>query len=239
MEGGIPFKLTLNSVPWYKHVSRTVSNRRLFHLEEDVAKRKTLTEKQRLFVREYLRDRCGAKAARRAGYSVDSAHVTAHELLHSPGYAHVQDLLRQELELERGRWEHLQERIIQERCRIAFADIAEVMDAEGNILPLAAIPEDARAAIAELKETEFLGQDGEPSVSRKVRWWSKNEALTALEKITGLVKDRVEHSGHVDVRAARADLADILARMGPPEGESSGAGGPEPGLEGAAPTQSD
>lgn len=204
-----------------------------------MAKKRRLTDQQRLFIREYLCDRSQTRAARRAGYSPHSASEAGYALLHKPEYAHVQEALRQALEEERRKWEHLQERIIQERCRIAFADIAEVMDGEGNILPLAAIPEDARAAIAELKETEFLGQDGEPSVSRKVRWWSKNEALTALEKISGLVKDRVEHSGHVDVRAARSDLADILARMGPPEGESGGAGGAEPGLEGAAPTQSD
>lgn len=204
-----------------------------------MAKKRRLTDQQRLFIREYLCDRSQTRAARRAGYSPHSASEAGYALLHKPEYAHVQEALRQALEEERRKWEHLQERIIQERCRIAFADIAEVMDAEGNILPLAAIPEDARAAIAELKETEFLGQDGEPSTSRKVRFWSKNEALTALEKISGLVKDRVEHSGYVDVRAARADLADILARMGPPEGEPGGAGGAEPGLEGAAPTQSD
>lgn len=204
-----------------------------------MAKRRRLTDQQRLFIREYLCDRNQTRAARRAGYSPHSAAETASRLLHDPHFAHVQEALRQALEDERRKWEHLQERIIQERCRIAFADIAEVMDAEGGILPLSAIPEDARAAIAELKETEFLGQDGQPSTSRKVRFWSKNEALTALEKISGLVKDRVEYSGHVDVRAARAELADILARMGPPEGESGGAGGAEPGLEGPATPQPD
>ena len=204
-----------------------------------MAKKRGLTEQQRLFIREYLRDRNQTRAARRAGYSPHSASDTGYALLHDREYAHVQEALRQALEDERRKWEHLQERIIQERCRIAFADLADVMDAEGNLLPLADIHEDARAAIAELKETEFLGQDGQPSTSRKVRFWSKNEALTALEKISGLVKDRVEHSGHVDVRAARADLADILARMGPPEGESGGAGGPEPSVEGSAPPQPD
>jgi phage terminase small subunit len=204
-----------------------------------VAKRAGLNDQHRLFVREYLRDRNQTRAARRAGYSPHSAAETASRLLHDPRYAHVQEALRRALEDERRKWEHLQERIIQERCRIAFADLTDVMDADGNLLPLADIHEDARAAIAELKETEFLGQDGQPSTSRKVRFWSKNEALTALEKISGLVKDRVEHSGHVDVRAARADLADILSRMGPPEGEPGGEGSAEPGLEGAAPPQPD
>lgn len=204
-----------------------------------MAKRAGLNDQHRLFVREYLRDRNQTRAARRAGYSPHSAAETASRLLHDPRYAHVQEALRRALEDERRKWEHLQERIIQERCRIAFADLTDVMDADGNLLPLADIHEDARAAIAELKETEFLGQDGQPSTSRKVRFWSKNEALTALEKISGLVKDRVEHSGHVDVRAARADLADILSRMGPPEGEPGGEGSAEPGLEGAAPPQPD
>ena len=204
-----------------------------------MARKRRLTDQQRLFIREYLCDRNQTRAARRAGYSPHSASEAGYALLHKPEYAHVQEALRQALEEERRKWEHLQERIIQERCRIAFADIADVMDENGNLLPLSKMSEDARAAIAELRETEFLGQDGQPSTSRKVRFWSKNEALTALEKISGLVKDRVEHSGHVDVRAARADLADILARMGPPEGESGGEGGAEPGLEGSSPAQPD
>jgi hypothetical protein len=113
----------------------------------------------------------------------------------------------------------LRERTLQELSRIAFADIADVPAADGSVLAIADIPEDARAAIAELKETEFLGQDGSPAKSRKVRFWSKGESLTQLAKITGLAVDRVEHHGVIDVRAARADVARILEGMGDPEGD--------------------
>lgn len=52
---------------------------------------KDLTEKQKAFVAEYLKDLCGGHAAIRAGYSPRTARQTAHDLLTDPEYAHVKD----------------------------------------------------------------------------------------------------------------------------------------------------
>lgn len=180
---------------------------------------KKLTGRQERFIREYLVDRIGRRAAIRAGYSPASAQGIASDLLHRPKFVHVQVALREALREDAARHEELRERTLQELSRIAFADIADVLADDGSVLAIADIPEDARAAIAELRETEFLGQDGNPAKTRKVRFWSKCEALTQLAKVTGLAVDRVEHRGVIDVRTARADLARILEDMGDPEGD--------------------
>ena len=196
----------------------------------DVARRRErgeLTEKQRLFVRYYLQHRNASRAARQAGYSVDSASSTGWELLHRPEYDHVARAIRKELENERTRWAALNDTIVQQLAAIATADIGEAFDERGELRPMHELDPEVRAAIAELKETEFLGQDGTPSKSRKVRHWSKPEALALLSKITGLARDRVEHSGSIDVSGARQELDSILSRMGPPEGESGGEGSQE------------
>lgn len=179
---------------------------------------KRLTPRQERFVQEYLVDRIARRAAIRAGYSPASAQGIASDLLHRPKFVHVQVALREALREDAARHEELRERTLQELSRIAFADIADVLADDGSVLAIADIPEDARAAIAELRETEFLGQDGTPAKTRKVRFWSKCEALTQLAKVTGLAVDRVEHRGVIDVRTARADLARILEEMGDPEG---------------------
>jgi len=54
-----------------------------------------LKEKHRLFIAEYLKDSNGMQAAIRAGYSPDSAHVTATRIL---GNAKVKEELQKQLE---------------------------------------------------------------------------------------------------------------------------------------------
>lgn len=189
-----------------------------------------LTPLQRRFVQEYLVDRIAGRAAKRAGYAPDTANQAAYKLLNGADYAHVQQAIRDALEADAQRYIALKDRIVLERCRIAFADLSEALDDDGEVLALDEIGSDLRAAITEWKETTFLGQDGEPQVVRRLKLASKNEALTALEKITGLTKDRVEHSGALDVKAARTDLEQILRQLGSPTDELGGEGGEEPGL---------
>lgn len=198
-----------------------------------------MTEQQRLFVQHYLRHRNASRAAREAGYSVDNARHQGWRFMNDPTYEHVANAIRQALSDQRTRWEALNETIIQQLAAIGMADMAEAYDEDGELLPLHQMAPETRAAIAELKETEFLGQDGTPAKSRKVRHWSKPEALVALAKITGLAKDRIEHSGALDIRGAREELASILSRMGPPEGEPGGEGSQESRVEGPAPSQPD
>ena len=203
----------------------------------------TLTGKQERFVQEYLIDRNATRAAVRAGYGERSARQEGYRLLHDARYRHVQEAVRQAIRELREAHEHLRDRIIQERCRIAFSDVREFYerceDGELRLKPVDELVGDEAAAILEIKEVQFEGKDGAPGVSRKLKLHPKNEALAALEKILGLTKDRVEHSGALDIRGAREELSSILAGLGPTEGVQGGAGGEGPGAEAASPGEPD
>lgn len=205
--------------------------KRRSHRSERPARPIRVNDRHRAFIREYLIDRRAGPAAVRAGLT---AH-TGREIMTAPEYRLVRVELERAMEEDQDRHAALRQRIIDERCRIAFADLAEGLDDKGQPLPLSEIPQELRVAISEWKETEFLGQDGEPARVRKLRLWSKNEALTALEKITGLTRERVEHSGAINLGQAREELDAILARLGPPEVEFGGEGGAPPAVEGGSP----
>lgn len=200
---------------------------------------KQLTARQQAFVMHYRRHRNGSRAARQAGYAVDSAPQTAYDLLHLPRYAHVQEAVRAALAEDRKRWEHVQELVLQQAHHIASFDPSDLLGPDGAFRSVQEMDPEARAALAEVKVTEYKGEDGYPSITRKYRASSKMEALNLLAKISGLVKDRLELE-HVDIREARARLDEALdAALGPREGLESGAGGEEPGGEEQAPGEPD
>lgn len=180
------------------------------------------TERQRRFVEEYLVDRNATQAAIRAGYNREGAAVQGHRLLRHRRYAHVHQAIK--LRLEAKDYEALRQRIINERANIAFANPFDLLPPEERTEWMDAIPAELKAAVKEIVTTEFHDKDGQ--LKRKVAFklWSKNEALTALEKITSLVNDRVDHRADINISAARAELEAIIANLGPPDGEPGGEG---------------
>ncbi|MGG3884339.1 terminase small subunit [Brevibacillus panacihumi] len=84
-----------------------------------------LTDKQRLFVMEYLRDFNATRAAIAAGYSKKSAHVVGWETLRNP---------KVQAEIQRYKEQRTAElgldvqRIITEYMKIAFADITDLLE---------------------------------------------------------------------------------------------------------------
>src|SRR3954447_7678866 len=106
-----------------------------------------LNDRQRLFVAEYVKDCNGGRAARDAGYTARSAVVTACKLLKEPhvakavGIAVGQTLAKVTITSE----------AVLERVRlIAFANLADCFDAQGQLLPLHTLPRDVSATIASL-----------------------------------------------------------------------------------------
>ena len=80
---------------------------------------------------------------------------------------------------------------------MAFFDVGQLHDADGNLLPLQQLPEDARRAVVQF-EAESVGQDGEAVTQlRRVKLADKLKALELLARHLGMLKDKVEHSGTV------------------------------------------
>lgn len=160
--------------------------------------KESLTPRQERFAREYLVDRNGTAAARRAGYSgTDQAlAVSASRLLKLPKIAALVIVGEDRLAEKTG---VTAERVVNELARVAFSDIGKAFGPDGQLLPLHEMPPEARAALAGVETEELFEGKGEERVQvglgRKVRHWDKVKALELLGKHLGMFRDRLEHSG--------------------------------------------
>ena len=78
-----------------------------------------MNDKQAAFVREYLVDKNGSAAARRAGYSEKTAHAISSRLLRDPRVSGAVKTGLDKLAQETG---VIAERVLQEYARVAFSD---------------------------------------------------------------------------------------------------------------------
>lgn len=184
-----------------------------------------LTARQELFCREYLadRERNGTRAALKAGYNQNSAHVAASRLLkHDKVRAYMQALLAPHL----AKLDLSAERILEEYKSMAFAnnydylakDEAGLIKTDGSGLPMPDFSNLSRAHLAGLASMEVvilpaIGED-EPN-PLKVKWKlnDKKAALDVLAKRVGVLKEEVTHSGEVTVKMDDRELAKRIAFM--------------------------
>ena len=85
-------------------------------------RRKRLSPRQKLFVESYLQSLNASDAARRAGYA--DAEVNSKRVLDSPA---VRVAIEACMEERRARHPYLEQRVLEELCRIAFADPRDLL----------------------------------------------------------------------------------------------------------------
>jgi phage terminase small subunit len=152
--------------------------------------------RQEKFVVEYLKDGNGTQAAIRAGYSPKGADVRAIQLL-------AIDRIAAKIEAGRNRILSRTEisvgRVLREFACLAFLDPAKLFNAQGELLPIREMPEDARRALAGIEIEELFeyerGSRSQVGNLRKIRLTSKLGALETLAKHLGMLRERVEHTG--------------------------------------------
>lgn len=118
------FQTNERSVP--KHTERSKQRReRSKPLPEPVVESEELTDKQRLFVMEYMRDFNATRAAIAVGYSKKTAYAIGWELLRKPQIQaeikRLKEVIADELGLDI-------KRVIAEYMKIAFTDITDLLD---------------------------------------------------------------------------------------------------------------
>jgi phage terminase small subunit len=150
-----------------------------------------LTPSERVFVDEYLVDRNGTRAYRAAfpGVAARSARTLASRLL---AKVHIRDEIRAARRAQQIRTKVTADGVIRELSRIAFSDLIDYFDADGNPLPPHKVPRDARRAIAAARV-----------VSEKV-------TTTRRGKTTTRVRTRVLHYCLHDKCSALDELATHL-----------------------------
>lgn len=81
------------------------------------------------------------------------------------------------------------ELIIQELCRHALLDPAELFDQDGKLKPISEIPPETRAAISSVKVKIKPGKDGQDETTWEYKLWDKNDALEMLSKYQKFFSD--------------------------------------------------
>jgi phage terminase small subunit len=155
-----------------------------------------LTDMQRAFIREYLKNGGnGAKAAIAAGYSKAGAAVAASRMLQQPTIAAA---IFEGKERQNGRVEGAvgsevlsPERVLTEVSYIAYSDPLAALDDSGMPRPLKDIPEPVRRSISGIK----VKVTDEGAAIIEFKFWDKPKGLEMLGKRLGLFRDKVELSG--------------------------------------------
>jgi phage terminase small subunit len=163
---------------------------------------KKLTEKERKFCNEYLIDLNASRAARDAGFSDESAAVTASRLLRKANVSHyISKKIRDQTE----KLDIQRERIFRELKSIAFSRITNFMRVDhGRVLMLDTADIDRESIGAVAGYTETTTAEG-GSISIKLH--DKLKALDMLAKYAKLFKEEEDaNSNKSDLERIRRDL---------------------------------
>jgi phage terminase small subunit len=161
-----------------------------------------LTPKQALFVVEYLKDLNATQAAIRAGYSADTAQKNAHRLMAIEG---VKQAIAAGTAKQLEAAELSAARVLEEYRRVAFANIQDFHDSEGNLKAISELTREQASALAgvEILKRNLTAGDGVLDTVYKIKLWDKLKALQDLAKYFGLLVEKVEVSGELSMVEAR------------------------------------
>lgn len=173
-----------------------------------------LTPKQQRFVEEYLIDLNATQAAIRAGYSEKTAKSIGQENLTKP------DIQKAIEEAQNKRTEQTQidaAYVLRRLVEIDQMDVLDIMDDKYCLKPIGEWPKIWRqyiSSIENLEEFEGFGEDRtQIGWLKKIKWPDKTKNLELLGKhvSVGAFKDKVEHSGKLEIQSI-SDLMDELSK---------------------------
>lgn len=165
-----------------------------------------LTPKQQRFVEEYLIDLNATQAAIRAGYSEKTARDIGCENLAKPNIAKAIE------EAQNKRQEQTQidaAYVLKRLVEIDQMDVLDIMDDQMKIRPVNEWPKVWRQYVVNLENLEL--SDGE-GCFKKIKWPDKVKNLELLGRhvSVGAFKDKVEHSGKLEIQS----LSDLMDELG-------------------------
>lgn len=158
-----------------------------------------LTNKQKIFVNEYLKDLNATRAYKKAYKNIKSeetARVNGSKLLTN---TNVAEEIQKRMDERAKRTEITQDKVLKEIARLAFTDITSIVSVKkfkterGEyskviIKDFSELTEEQRACISGVKETK-LGIE--------VSFCSKERALELLGRHLGMFNDKIQLSGEV------------------------------------------
>jgi phage terminase small subunit len=160
-----------------------------------------MTPKQERFVAEYLVDLNATQAAIRAGYSPKVANREGTRLLSN---AVIAAAVAEKTQAQLAKVDITAERVKARLATLAFVDPRKFFNADGTIKPITDLDEDTAASIAQfevIKKNAEAG-DGHMDTVHKVRLVDSTKPLNTLAEHFGLMVQKVEHSGALEIKWA-------------------------------------
>ena len=148
---------------------------------------KKLNEQQKKFIREYIIDYNGQKAAIRAGYAPGAAHVRATLILKMP---QAQEYLRKILKDQETRTGITADKIINELGKVAFGNLKDFEQAikENKLDDLLANLTREQAAFISTITRRTFGENAQTTI----KFHDKIKALELLCKHKGLFTEKIQ-----------------------------------------------
>lgn len=167
--------------------------------------------RQIIFVREYIKDFNGSRAAIAAGYSKRSAGSAAYDLLNNP---RVQADIERCCNRHAAKLEISREKVLGELAKLGFSNMADytAVQADGSaVVDLSGVSRDKMAAVEAIETREYVepgadSEDGRRVVRNiKIKLSNKREALELLGKHLRLFNDP-EQSARGGVQVILVDI---------------------------------
>lgn len=137
-----------------------------------------LTNKQKLFVKEYLIDLNATQAAIRAGYSVSSADRIGPELL---GKTCVANAIKEAMDKRTERTKINADYVLNRLVEIDQLDVIDILQDDGKLKPIQEWTKAWRQSITGIDVQELMSGDID-SLVKKIKWPDKLKNLELLGK---------------------------------------------------------
>lgn len=155
----------------------------------------SLTDKQRIFIAEYMIDLNATQAAIRAGYSEDTARQMGCENLAKPDIAAE---LERRLQKREDKLEISAEKVLQELAKMAFVDPRKFYNLDGSLKHPTELDNDTAMSLAAMDIEEAYehfgkGQAKPTGTIKKIKLADKGQNLERLGRHLKLFTDKIEH----------------------------------------------
>ena len=151
------------------------------------------TERQKIFIREFMVDQNATAAARRAGYSEASAKIAHTHLMKNPAVvAEINRLMADRLK----QTELSADGVLAKMKAMTSGDVRDIFDEDGKLLHPRRLPDDIATRIAGIKVVTKTKPSDDPDGAVEVEYiseiklWGMDVQLTNLAKAFAMFSDK-------------------------------------------------
>lgn len=146
-----------------------------------------ISDRQKLFVQEYLVDLNATQALIRSGYEGESPSTYAAAMMKHPA---VKKMIAKAQEERMGRVKVNADKVLEETAKLAFSDIRKLFKPEDyEMIPPTELPDDVAPAITSVKKKVVSLPGGGEVTTWEYAFYDKTKALEKLFRHLGMYND--------------------------------------------------